>query len=308
MKALLVLTLAWLAATSSAYGFVDPPTFSPHAPNSSQPITVNVRHGECNAVYAIGPGAPPLRIEYAPHVVDIIAPGLINFEGFCIIPVSTATFPIGALPAGEYQVRIFTVDGVFAYTQTTLVATSTLTVAQGPPVYSIPTIGGGVALLLITLIAIFARRELNNARRATAILAVFFGGSAAAQEKAILVPLPFFFCPCPSSSALASCSCPCLVISCELHYSRIPMTTRTTSQQIADLEARIARLRTKDRALENGQKIILGGMLLQAAKRDPKMAAWVIAEAAKAITRKIDQDRLAPLLAELSGVAEKPTS
>ena len=86
------------------------------------------------------------------------------------------------------------------------------------------------------------------------------------------------------------------------------MTTRTTSQQIADLEARIARLRTKDRALENGQKIILGGMLLQAAKRDPKMAAWVIAEAAKAITRKIDQDRLAPLLAELSGVAEKPTS
>ena len=77
------------------------------------------------------------------------------------------------------------------------------------------------------------------------------------------------------------------------------MTTRTTSQQIADLEARIARLRTKDRALENGQKIILGGMLLQAAKRDPKMAAWVIDEAAKAITRKIDQERIAPVLAEL---------
>jgi hypothetical protein len=84
------------------------------------------------------------------------------------------------------------------------------------------------------------------------------------------------------------------------------MTARTTSQQIAELEARIARLRTKDRTLENGQKIILGGMLLQAARKDPKMATWVIEEAAKAITRKIDQDRIAPLLAELKGT--KPTA
>lgn len=89
------------------------------------------------------------------------------------------------------------------------------------------------------------------------------------------------------------------------------MTTRTPSQQIAELEARIARLKTKNRTLENGQKIILGGMLLQAARKDPKMAAWVIAEAATAITRKIDKDRLAPLLPELAGIAgkaEKPTS
>ena len=82
------------------------------------------------------------------------------------------------------------------------------------------------------------------------------------------------------------------------------MTTRTPSQQIAELEARIARLKKKDRALENGQKIILGGMLLQAARHEPRMAAWVIAEAAKSLTRKIDQDRLAPILAELAG---KPT-
>jgi hypothetical protein len=77
------------------------------------------------------------------------------------------------------------------------------------------------------------------------------------------------------------------------------MNARTTSQQIAELEARIARLKSKDRALETGQKIILGGMLLQAARTDPKMAAWVIEEARKAITRKIDQDRIAPVLEEL---------
>ena len=81
---------------------------------------------------------------------------------------------------------------------------------------------------------------------------------------------------------------------------------KTKKQEIAELEARLARAKTEDRAMETGQKIILGGMLLQAAKRDPKMAAWVIAEAAKAITRKIDQDRIAPLLAELKGT--KPTA
>jgi hypothetical protein len=80
------------------------------------------------------------------------------------------------------------------------------------------------------------------------------------------------------------------------------MTTRTNSQQIAELEAKIARLRTQDRALENGQKIILGGMLLQAAKKDPKMAAWVIEEAGRALTRKIDQTRMAPILDELKSM------
>lgn len=83
------------------------------------------------------------------------------------------------------------------------------------------------------------------------------------------------------------------------------MTTRTPSQQIAELEARIARLKAKDRALETGQKIVLGGMLINAARTDQKLARWVIDEAAKAITRKIDQVRIAPLLDELKATAER---
>jgi len=51
---------------------------------------------------------------------------------------------------------------------------------------------------------------------------------------------------------------------------------RSTEQQIAELEAQIARLRERKRTEENGQKIILGGMLLASARHDPKMAAWVI--------------------------------
>ena len=75
--------------------------------------------------------------------------------------------------------------------------------------------------------------------------------------------------------------------------------SRTLEQQIAEAEARLARLRTQSRQLENGQKIILGGMLLAATRHDPKIRAWVLEEAHKAITRDVDKKRLQPLLDEL---------
>ena len=75
--------------------------------------------------------------------------------------------------------------------------------------------------------------------------------------------------------------------------------TRTIEQQIAEAEAKLARLRTQSRQLENGQKIILGGMLVAAAKHDPKIRAWVLQEADTAVTRDIDKRRLQPLLDEL---------
>ena len=71
-------------------------------------------------------------------------------------------------------------------------------------------------------------------------------------------------------------------------------TPKTPAQQIAALEAKIARLREKDRALENGQKIILGGMLLSSARSTPKIAKWVLEEIEKSVTREIDKTRLAP--------------
>lgn len=63
---------------------------------------------------------------------------------------------------------------------------------------------------------------------------------------------------------------------------------RTLDQKIAEAEARLARLRKQERSLENGQKIILGGMLLNAARRDPKMRDWLLEEAARSIVRKRD--------------------
>lgn len=75
--------------------------------------------------------------------------------------------------------------------------------------------------------------------------------------------------------------------------------SKTPAQQIVEYEAKIARLRQKDRALENGQKIILGGMLISAARSTPKIARWVIEEIEKHVKRPIDLDRLKPLVVEL---------
>jgi histone acetyltransferase (RNA polymerase elongator complex component) len=85
------------------------------------------------------------------------------------------------------------------------------------------------------------------------------------------------------------------------------MRQRTIEQQIAEAEARLARLRTQSRQLENGQKIILGGMLLAAARHDPKIRAWLIKEAGKAVKREIDKKRLEPLLEELRAMKDEKT-
>jgi hypothetical protein len=45
-------------------------------------------------------------------------------------------------------------------------------------------------------------------------------------------------------------------------------------------------------------------MLLAAARHDPKIRAWVIKEAGKAVTRDIDKKRLQPLLEELKAMKD----
>lgn len=74
---------------------------------------------------------------------------------------------------------------------------------------------------------------------------------------------------------------------------------RTLDQKIADTEAKLARLRLQSRQLDTGQKIILGGMLLNAARRDQRIREWLLKEATTAITRDVDKKRLLPLLEEL---------
>ena len=80
---------------------------------------------------------------------------------------------------------------------------------------------------------------------------------------------------------------------------------RTLEQKIAALDAKITRLRHQSRKLETGQKIILGGMLLNAARQEQTICKWLLKEASRAVVRDIDKKRLAPLLDELSTLINK---
>lgn len=77
---------------------------------------------------------------------------------------------------------------------------------------------------------------------------------------------------------------------------------QTINQKIAEAEAKLARLRQQSRALENGQKIILGGMLLAEARKEPRIRQWLIDKSNELITRDVDRKRLEPLLAELAAL------
>ena len=83
------------------------------------------------------------------------------------------------------------------------------------------------------------------------------------------------------------------------------MQQRTLEQQIAEAEARLTRLRTQSRQLENGQKIILTGMPMEAARHDPKVRAWVIKEAGKAMKDEKPADNAKGAREERAAIADK---
>lgn len=85
-----------------------------------------------------------------------------------------------------------------------------------------------------------------------------------------------------------------------------PETTTKTrlsiNQEIAHLEAKLARMRESKRKLSDGQKVIIGGMMLALAEADPAAKKRLIELLEKNITRPADVRRIAPLVEQLKGV------
>ena len=78
---------------------------------------------------------------------------------------------------------------------------------------------------------------------------------------------------------------------------------RTIDQQIAEAEARLARLKTRAKATETRRKIIVGAIVTAEALKDPKIARWMAATLRKSATREVDQKELTGLLADLDAKA-----
>ncbi|MAM40794.1 MAG: hypothetical protein CL949_20410 [Erythrobacter sp.] len=78
---------------------------------------------------------------------------------------------------------------------------------------------------------------------------------------------------------------------------------RSIDQQVAEAQARLNRLKSRQKASETRRKIIVGAIVTNAALNDPKIARWMAATLRKNATREVDRKELAGLLAELDAKA-----
>lgn len=76
----------------------------------------------------------------------------------------------------------------------------------------------------------------------------------------------------------------------------------TLEQQIAQKQDELNRLKEKAKTLENGQKIVLGGMVLSVARKNPQFARQLINMIGNEINRDTDKKRLENIIDELKGI------
>jgi uncharacterized coiled-coil protein SlyX len=76
----------------------------------------------------------------------------------------------------------------------------------------------------------------------------------------------------------------------------------TLEQQIAQKQDELNRLKEKAKSMENGQKVVLGGMVLSVARKSPQFARQLLAMINTEVNRDTDKKRLENIINELKGV------
>jgi len=82
-------------------------------------------------------------------------------------------------------------------------------------------------------------------------------------------------------------------------------TARTIDQQIAEAEARVARLKKKAKASETRRKIIVGSVVISNALQDADTARRLAALLRRNVTRDVDKKELVELLGLLDNRASE---
>ena len=80
---------------------------------------------------------------------------------------------------------------------------------------------------------------------------------------------------------------------------------RTIDQQIAEAQARLNRLKSRQKASETRRKIIVGSVVISNALREPDKARALAAMLRRLVTRDVDQKELVGLMEELDRAADK---
>lgn len=80
---------------------------------------------------------------------------------------------------------------------------------------------------------------------------------------------------------------------------------RDIDQQIARTQAKLARLKHRQKASETRRKIIVGSVVISNALKEPDKARALAAMLRRTVTREVDQTEIAGLLGELDTTAAK---
>lgn len=80
--------------------------------------------------------------------------------------------------------------------------------------------------------------------------------------------------------------------------------TRTIDQQIAETQARLNRLKSRQKAQDTRRKIITGAIVMSEGMRDPDTARWLATVLRKGATRDVDRKEIAGLLEDLDVKAQ----
>ena len=78
---------------------------------------------------------------------------------------------------------------------------------------------------------------------------------------------------------------------------------RSIDQQIAEAQAKLNRLKSRQKAADTRRKIIVGAVVTTEAQKDPKIARWMAGTLRKNVTRDVDLKEVAGLLDELDAKA-----
>ena len=80
---------------------------------------------------------------------------------------------------------------------------------------------------------------------------------------------------------------------------------RTIDQQIAEAQARLNRLKGRQKASETRRKIIVGSVVISNALKEPEKARALAAMLRRVVTREVDAKEIEGLLGELDAAASK---
>lgn len=100
--ATLTASLVFGLTADTAFAFIDPPVLGPGNAVAGQTVSVSIRHGDCDGIYA----GPPQITQVGNAIHMVLETTHYGDPLWCNLPVFTGVFEVGSFPPGTYTLRI----------------------------------------------------------------------------------------------------------------------------------------------------------------------------------------------------------